>query len=407
MLDRRQIGERIAKRRETLDLTQAQLAQRLGIDRPRLSGIERGTRPLDAAVLSRLAQLLGVTAGFVLGLEESPATSSTVVNQPVLHFRAQLAQELSETALADFLTFIERYLKLAARAKYKPPQPDLPHMNYASDLRQYASEADAKRVRDAWGLGDVPIGLEIFDALEDRGISVYRDATASGDISGAYYRDDDVGPILFVNAREWPYRQVFTAAHELAHLLYDHRSGFSRKLAKTNEERMCNRFAAAFLMPQSAIEAELARRDARHTRIEADDVLSLHRTFGVSYWAMLVRLKALGIVKPDRYEELKHAHPVREAVRQGYVVEPWEYGYDSQDVPLRERISWLPRRFLHLVRAAVESGYLSDRKAAQHVNLEYEEWLALGRVSSDEAREEEAEARQRDDLRESEVLVAP
>lgn len=407
MLERRQLGERIAARRDHLNLTQQQLAQHLGIDRPRLSGIERGTRPLDAAILSKLTRILGVTAGSLLGLEEPTAKPPAADAQPVLRFRAQLASESSAVELADFLTFIERYRKLAAWADSRPPRPDLPHLSYASDLRHYASEADAKRVRDAWGLADVPIGLEIFDVLEQRGVSAYRDATTSTDVSGAYYRDDDVGPILFVNAREWPYRQVFTAAHELAHLIYDHRSGFSRNLDQTNEERMCNRFASAFLMPQSAVETELARRDTRFERIEAEDVLSLHRTFGVSYGAMLVRLKTLGILKGNRYDELKTVHPVREAINRGYLVEPWEYGYQAEEVTPQERMTWLPRRFLRLVRKAVNAGHLSDRKAAQHVNLDYEEWLSLDRPVDGQPANDNDDERQRDeDLKANEFLVA-
>ena len=326
----------------------------------------------------------------------------------MLHFRAQLARESWETELVDFLTFIERYRKLADWAQVGLPQPDLPSMSYASDLRHYASEADARRLRDAWGLGDVPIGLEIFDLLEARGISVYRDASTTEEISGAYFRDDRVGPILFVNASEWPYRQVFTAAHELAHLIYDHRSGFSRNLARTNEERMCNRFASAFLMPQSAIETELARRETRHERIKADDVLALHRTFGVSYGAMLVRLKTLGILRSDRYEELKAVHPVQKAIQQGYVVEPWEYGYRSEEVGAGERLRWLPRRFLHLVHLAVQEGHISDRKAAQYVNLEYEEWLkATHNVPRTQGGRETEERLRARDLRASEALIAP
>lgn len=399
VLDRRQIGERIAKRRESVGLTQGQLAQRLGIDRPRLSGIERGTRPLDAAVLSQLAQILGVAAGYLLGLEEPPAAVPPH-KKPVLRFRAQLAEENLEAELAGFLTFIERYRRLAKWAEEDAPQPDLPRMRYASNLRHYASEADANRLRDAWGLGDAPVGLKIFDLLEERGVSAYRAAIPSPDISGAYFRDDEVGPILFINTREWPYRQVFTAAHELAHLMYEHQSGISLNLSKTNEERMCNRFASAFLMPKAAIEAHLSRRDARRERIEADDVLSLHRTFGVSFGAMLVRLKSLGILKANRYDELKHVRPVQEAVQQGYLVGSWEYGYRAEEATPEERISWLPRRYLHLVRKAVQKGYLSDRKAAKYANLDYEEWLSVRAHSADD------EDRHNRDLTESEVLVA-
>lgn len=381
MEQRKEIGARMSKLREKLGLTQQRAAKMLGIDRARLSGMERGQRPIEAGIISRMARLYGVSAGFLLGLEEEEGQPE----QPaVFRFRSNLAVQDRAADLLGFLTFLERYRWLMEWADEEPFIPDLPRFEYASNTRTYAVEADARRLRNAWGLGDAHIGKKIFGLLEDHGIGVYRQAVPDSDVSGAYYRDDVVGPTIYVNAKEWPYRQVFTAAHELAHLAYEQQSGYSERMGTSSEERICNRFASAFLMPEGAIETHLASRGTRRERIELEDVLSLHRSFGVSYFAMLVRLRALGIIKQDRYEELSQTRPVVEALQHGFIVDEWEFGYDPKRVPFEQRAKWVPRKFVALVQRALNDGELSDRKAAEYLNLTSEEWRSLSHEPDEE-----------------------
>lgn len=62
----RKVGARIKQVRESRDLSQAQLAERSGVDRAYLSGIERGIRNLTLLHLARLAKVLKVRAGSLL-----------------------------------------------------------------------------------------------------------------------------------------------------------------------------------------------------------------------------------------------------------------------------------------------------------------------------------------------------
>src|SRR3546814_12989798 len=73
-----------------------------------------------------------------------------------------------------------------------------------------------------------------------------------------------------------------------------------------------------------SFDLHLSLRETRRERIEADDVPSLHRAFGVSFGAMLVRLKTIRILGPRRFGELKNIPPVEEAVTHGDVVAAWE-----------------------------------------------------------------------------------
>jgi Zn-dependent peptidase ImmA (M78 family) len=99
-------------------------------------------------------------------------------------------------------------------------------------------------------------------ALYDVGIFVFKDAFRQEDFSG-FSLYDDVFPIIYINNSQAFTRQIFTLFHELAHLIF-HTSGidpldddYVQRLSGQQQriEVMCNRFAAQFLVPESAFEA--------------------------------------------------------------------------------------------------------------------------------------------------------
>ena len=84
-------------------------------------------------------------------------------------------------------------------------------------------------------------------------ISIFHREMAIGH-SGLVYPDASTGKyVIWINSKESELRQNFTLCHEIAHII---RSaglsfGFSSGdiYTKNGQERFCNRFAAAFLMP--------------------------------------------------------------------------------------------------------------------------------------------------------------
>jgi Zn-dependent peptidase ImmA (M78 family)/transcriptional regulator with XRE-family HTH domain len=373
---RQVVGTRLTAARERTGLSQARAAELLGIDRPRLSGIERGERPLDVSMLVRVAELYGVTASYVVG------ASVEEISPPELRLRSAIAENMDShqgaAELSGFLKLIERFRRLLTKTKSAPEKPDIIGFTATTGTRKHAVEADAKRLRDLWGLSDAPVGLRIFDLLEEHHVSVFRAPLADSSISGAFIDAYGVGALIFVNAREWPYRQVFTAAHELAHLLYHGGAGISLAQDTSADESLANAFASAFLMPESAVTRFLSVRGSRSEKLLAEDVVALHRAFGVSYYAALVRLKRLGLVRSnDQYDALARERPVLLACTLGYEVEPWEFHYNPEEVSPRNRLRWLPRKYLSLVRKALDAGEITDRQAARMLNLDYEDWAGL------------------------------
>lgn len=73
------LGRNLATRRKELQLTQAQVAERLGVDTETLSRFERGKHLPSLLTLERLARMLRTTCGALLG-ETPPPPSSDAQN---------------------------------------------------------------------------------------------------------------------------------------------------------------------------------------------------------------------------------------------------------------------------------------------------------------------------------------
>ena len=64
--------DRLRQRRRALHLSQEQLAELTGVNQPQISRWELGENDITGATLSALAQALGTTSDWLLGLSESP-----------------------------------------------------------------------------------------------------------------------------------------------------------------------------------------------------------------------------------------------------------------------------------------------------------------------------------------------
>jgi Zn-dependent peptidase ImmA (M78 family) len=104
---------------------------------------------------------------------------------------------------------------------------------------------------------------------------------------------DPLAPVLFVNGADTKAAQMFTLAHELAHLWLGTSAlsnlGAAPKRGSRREEVWCNAVAAEFLVPLAALRTEL------HSAEPIDEALArLARIFKVSTLVILRRLLDAG-----------------------------------------------------------------------------------------------------------------
>jgi Zn-dependent peptidase ImmA (M78 family) len=140
--------------------------------------------------------------------------------------------------------------------------------------------------------------------IEDKGIFVLHDTFPEQDGSG-FCISHPTHPIIVINTKKQTKgRRLFTLIHELAHVLM-RKSGISDPFVRENvTERLCNRFAGSFLVPESY--AKLLLRARVTTDPNYDDVRWASRRLKISQEATVLRLEQLKIYQPGSYEKWKN-----------------------------------------------------------------------------------------------------
>jgi len=116
---------------------------------------------------------------------------------------------------------------------------------------------------------------------------------------------DDLAPLVFLNASDSKAAQMFTLAHELAHILLGE-SGISDpqagKVPELTIERWCNKVAAELLMP-----LDETRRALNPNAPVEDEIQRLARVFKVSTLVVLRRLFDAGQIDSSTLWQLYQA----------------------------------------------------------------------------------------------------
>lgn len=103
--DRKRLAERLRRAREDADLSQGEVARKLGLPRPAISQIENGNRKVEALELGRLAKLYDRPLSYFA--DEEPVGSKP------LDTLQRSSTGLSEQDWAEVLRFAEFLRKKA------------------------------------------------------------------------------------------------------------------------------------------------------------------------------------------------------------------------------------------------------------------------------------------------------
>jgi Zn-dependent peptidase ImmA (M78 family) len=126
---------------------------------------------------------------------------------------------------------------------------------------------------------------------------------------------DEYAPLVFINAADYKAAQMFTLAHELAHVWFGSSAAFDlRDLlpAADATEQICDRTAAEFLVP----EAELRDVWAAEARERAADrIQRVARHFRVSVLVAARRALDTGKLGRDAFFDFLHEYKERERAR--------------------------------------------------------------------------------------------
>lgn len=217
----------------------------------------------------------------------------------------------------------------------------------ASEARGQLNLSAAEPVRDIFGL------------FADEGIYLVRYPFDMQNISGLYMEWHE-RPLVVVDSAHTLGHQVFTAAHELCHVRYEHERPYSvcsPEEAGGDErdkvEVACDSFAAEFLMPEDGIDAWLMKRTNGVFKTPGlREVISLQQHLGVSFQATLYRLLRVGILSTTEYDELQ-------AETQGRVIHTARrFGFDDR-LYVPDRSILVPPTFVEYATIAYDRDEIS------------------------------------------------
>jgi len=283
------LGSKLAKYREQLEESVDEVASSTGIDARRLTAIEAGqTEPTGDEILI-LADHYRCDFKFFIS-NERVVPFQQIETLYRAHSR-DFAKE-DRRAVQEFLYLCETeefLLRELGRTKRE--------FSYSSIGKYFKGDGEnaAARLRAHLGYDERTIPRDVYADFRSVGIHVFRRKLGNSSISGLFIMHPIAGKCALINHSEDIYRQRFSAAHEMAHAIFDSKQGasvsFERPAPSDMLEVRANRFASCFLMPPAFLAklpapAQWTDSDARRW---ANDMR-------VSCVALAIALKEAGLI---------------------------------------------------------------------------------------------------------------
>ncbi len=268
----------------------------LGVDASAVSNLEHGRRSVKADELGVIAEFLGVSQLAIL------EPDSLLGRLPVAHRThgddtASQDSTMRLTALAELHQVLADGGHPARSCTHEPPSQKSKWLQHANALADWARQQVAPAANREDRLSELATSIEA-----NLGIDVMVESLGDDAPLGLSITDSEFSFIL-VNADQFRSRALFTLAHELGHILNNDGTTITidRDLrARSDEERLANAFAAAFLVPEPEINDIIDQ----HGR-GAESLARMLVNFGVSYETLIYRLHNLGIINAEGRDRLR------------------------------------------------------------------------------------------------------
>ena len=247
----------------------------VSISKQALNKYELGAMKPTGEVLVSLSRALSVKPDYFL------RESSIELPEVKFRKRAKLSAKDIDRIKENIKDVLERYLEVESLLNI--------NSQFINPIEKdpISSEAEVEKLVieliKAWNLGFDPIP-NVLEMLEEKGIRVIEiDAPIEFDGLSAH-----VGliPVIVLNKNFSVERKRFTAAHELGHLVLTIKEG-------ADEERLCNAFAGALLLPDNCLEKLLGEK---RNNIAPGELVRIKEQYGISIQAIMMRAFLKGII---------------------------------------------------------------------------------------------------------------
>jgi Zn-dependent peptidase ImmA (M78 family)/DNA-binding XRE family transcriptional regulator len=374
------LSANLRRLRTAKGMSQGDLADAAQLSRVGYRNIESG------GAAPRVDSLLRVASALEVRLEDLLAPVRTLRG---VRFRAQKKMTTRTELLADVARWVDDYVELEKLLKARLP------FDFESVRKKVAGarlgEARARKAaalaREAIDVDDEII-RDICGLLEDHGVKVFTPKLASEGFFGLSVSEGDGGPAIVVNTWERlsVERWIFTAAHELGHLLL-HLDAYD--VEKSDEEpaqeKEADTFASHFLMPDTLFKKEFA--EARGLPL-VKLVFKLKRIFRVSWKSVLYRIASQSPDGAKLWPRFQWEYKSLTGRTLGKADEPdGLVADDFRSVRPSAKVADEPEHLLEgdfvedrlsrLVRKAVDDGEISLSRAAEILRIALEDMREL------------------------------
>ena len=276
------VGKNIKYYRLMKNMSQAELAQQIGLNKMTISHYESNKRTPDYETSRKLANSLGITLSMLL----STQSDELAIEHGAFRKKASVTKAQQDLIFGHEDRYLGRLFDVVSFLGETALAP-MPVIN-PEKAEDY--EKAGQHLRQVLGLSaSGPIG-NITDILENNGFVICPiDIIEKGFSGNSGFVNGR--PFIAVNTRMPAERQRFTLIHELAHLyfIFD---------ADKNEERMVDGIAGAFLLPEVDIKRELGvqRKDIRSS------LRIVQQEYNISMAAIVMRAYQTKIITKPAYE---------------------------------------------------------------------------------------------------------
>ena len=303
------IPDRIKLARRLCRYSMDDLVRHMGehaVSKMAISKIERGLIRPSAATLQAIADACHQPLAYFF----QPSLNLGAFEY---RFKAEVTERQRQEVKAMISDLLQRYFEVQTQEGDAFP---FVHPMRGTTLRNYAdAEAAALKLRRKWEIGLQPIH-SVYELLACYGFHVLEIDLGCQNIDGLSSFVNGTIPIIIINtsANTTTERKRFIALHELCHLLFRLRPDdevrhqaylaslpplpYTVTLKQPTEERLCDLFASAMLMPEPSV-----LRRFGHVRIDLSltELIATRELYGISVAAQVHRLHDLRIINDDLY----------------------------------------------------------------------------------------------------------
>lgn len=305
-IDLKSLGSKLAKYRGQLKESIAEVASTTDIDAARLAAIEAGhVEPSGDEVLI-LADHYRCDFKFFISNEQVAPFEQT---ETLYRAHGDDFTKEDRRSVQDFLYLCETEAFLMQALGHRPK--NFAFVPTGTYYKGHGADA-AAQLRVALGYADHAVPRDIYTEFRSVGVHVFRRKLGNSNISGLFIMHPVAGKCALVNHSEDIYRQRFSAAHEMAHAIFDSAQGASVSFERPGHldmlEVRANRFASCFLMPPTF----LAKLPAPSTWSDVD-ALRWANDLRVSCDALGIALKEAKHIEEAASERIRRLRIPREA----------------------------------------------------------------------------------------------